>query len=37
MNVCVCVPGLFPPQHPAEHKLQDVCEEWELFDYADEP
>lgn len=33
----MCVSGLFPSQHPAEHQLQDVREERELFDHADEP
>lgn len=26
--VCLLVfSGVFPPEHPAEHQLQDVCEE----------
>lgn len=29
--------GFLPPQHPAEHQLQDVCEERELSDHAHEP
>lgn len=32
----VFVSGFFPPQHPAEHQLQDVREEWELPDHAHE-
>ena len=37
MLFCLLVSGFFPPQHPAEHQLQDVCEERELSDHAHEP